>query len=145
MFSKSCNYAIKAAIFIAKHSLEEKKVGFVDIAKEIDSPQAFTAKILQILVKAGIIDSVKGVNGGFYIPKKNIATTYLVAIVDAIDGDAVFHGCGLGLSHCSETHPCPVHDKFKSIRDELAHMLETTNLEELALGIKSGETFLKSL
>ena len=145
MFSKSCNYAIKAAIFIAKHSLEENKVGFVDIAKEIDSPQAFTAKILQILVKSGIIDSVKGVNGGFYIPKKNIATTYLVAIVDAIDGDAVFHGCGLGLSHCSETHPCPVHDKFKSIRDELAHMLETTNLEELALGIKSGETFLKSL
>lgn len=145
MFSKSCNYAIKAAIFIAKHSLEEKKVGFVDIAKEIDSPQAFTAKILQILVKSGIIDSVKGVNGGFYIPKKNIATTYLVAIVDAIDGDAVFHGCGLGLSHCSETHPCPVHDKFKSIRNELAYMLETTNLEELALGIKSGETFLKSL
>ena len=145
MFSKSCNYAIKAAIFIAKHSLEENKVGFVDIAKEIDSPQAFTAKILQILVKSGIIDSVKGVNGGFYIPKKNIATTYLVAIVDAIDGDAVFHGCGLGLSQCSETHPCPVHDKFKSIRDELAHMLETTNLEELALGIKSGETFLKSL
>ena len=145
MFSKSCNYAIKAAIFIAKHSLEENKVGFVDIAKEIDSPQAFTAKILQILVKSGIIDSVKGVNGGFYMPKKNIATTYLVEIVDAIDGDAVFHGCGLGLSHCSETHPCPVHDKFKSIRDELAHMLETTNLEELALGIKSGETFLKSL
>ena len=145
MFSKSCNYAIKAAIFIAKHSLEENKVGFVDIAKEIDSPQAFTAKILQILVKSGIIDSVKGVNGGFYIPKKNIATTYLVEIVDAIDGDAVFHGCGLGLSHCSETHPCPVHDKFKSIRDELARMLETTNLEELALGIKSGETFLKSL
>ena len=145
MFSKSCNYAIKAAIFIAKHSLEENKVGFVDIAKEIDSPQAFTAKILQILVKSGIIDSVKGVNGGFYIPKKNIATTYLVEIVDAIDGDAVFHGCGLGLLQCSETHPCPVHDKFKSIRDELAHMLETTNLEELALGIKSGETFLKSL
>ena len=29
MFSKSCNYAIKAAIFIAKHSLEENKVGFV--------------------------------------------------------------------------------------------------------------------
>ncbi len=145
MFSKSCNYAIKAAIFIAKHSLEENKVGFVDIAKEIDSPQAFTAKILQILVKSGIIDSVKGVNGGFYIPKKNIATTYLVEIVDAIDGDAVFHGCGLGLLQCSETHPCPVHDKFKSIRDELARMLETTNLEELALGIKSGETFLKSL
>jgi len=145
MFSKSCNYAIKAAIFFSKHSLEEKKVGFVDIAKEIDSPQAFTSKILQILVRAGVIDSVKGVNGGFYIPKKSIATTFLVEIVNAIDGDAVFNGCGLGLSQCSETHPCPVHDKFKSIRNELAHTLETTNLEKLALGIKSGETFLKSL
>lgn len=144
MFSKSCNYAIKATIFIAKHSLEEKKIGFVDIAKEIDSPQAFTAKILQLLVKAGIIDSVKGVKGGFYIPIKRIASTFLVEIVNAIDGDTVFNGCGLGLSQCSEDHPCPVHDKFKSIRDALAKMLETTNLEELALGIKSGETFLKS-
>lgn len=143
MFSKSCNYAIKACIFIARNSLEEKKVGFVDVSKEIDSPQAFTAKILQILVKAGIIDSVKGVNGGFSIPKKKIASIYLVQIVDAIDGDQVFHGCGLGLAQCSETHPCPVHEKFKSIRDALANMLKTTNLEELALGIKSGETFLK--
>lgn len=144
MFSKSCNYAIKASIFIAKYSLENNKVGFVDVAKEIDSPQAFTAKILQALVKAGIIDSVKGVNGGFYIPLRRISSTFLVQIVDAIDGDNVFRGCGLGLTQCDENHPCPVHDKFKSIRDELAQMLHTTNLEELALGIKSGETFLKS-
>lgn len=144
MFSKSCNYAIKASIFIAKYSLENEKVGFVDVAKEIDSPQAFTAKILQTLVKAGIIDSVKGVNGGFYIPMRRISTTFLVQIVEAIDGDVVFSGCGLGLQQCDENHPCPVHDKFKSIRDELSAMLHTTNLEELALGIKSGETFLKS-
>ena len=144
MFSKSCNYAIKASIFIAKYSLENEKVGFVDVAKEIDSPQAFTAKILQTLVKAGIIDSVKGVNGGFYIPMRRISTTFLVQIVEAMDGTSVFSGCGLGLAQCDENHPCPVHDKFKSIRDELSAMLHTTNLEELALGIKSGETFLKS-
>ena len=95
-------------------------------------------------MKAGIIDSVKGVNGGFYIPMRRISTTFLVQIVHAIDGDAVFSGCGLGLNQCDENHPCPVHEKFKSIRDELSAMLHTTNLEELALGIKSGETFLKS-
>lgn len=143
MFSKSCHYAIKACIFIARHSLEEKKVGFVDIAKEIDSPQAFTAKILQNVVKSGIIDSVKGANGGFFIPKKRISKTYLSQIISVIDGDAIFNGCALVLAHCSEEHPCPVHDKFKDIRGNLANMLETTNLEELALGIKSGETFLK--
>jgi Rrf2 family transcriptional regulator, iron-sulfur cluster assembly transcription factor len=36
-----------------------------------------------------------------------------------------------------------MHDKFKAIRNELANMLETTNLEELALGIKTGDTFLR--
>jgi Rrf2 family iron-sulfur cluster assembly transcriptional regulator len=144
MFSKSCNYAIKASIFIAKRSLENEKVGFIDVAAQIDSPPAFTAKILQTLVKAGIVDSVKGVNGGFYIPARRIAVTFLVQIVHAIDGDSVFRGCGLGLAECSETHPCPVHEKFKNIREALSQMLHTTNLEELALGIKSGSTFLKS-
>lgn len=143
MFSKSCKYAIKASIFVAKHSLENTKVGFVDIAAEIDSPQAFTAKILQILVRANVLNSTKGANGGFYIEKKNISKITLDKIVAAIDGDEIFKGCGLGLEHCTEEHPCPVHDQFKFIKASLNKMLTTTNLEELALGIKSGETFLK--
>lgn len=143
MFSKSCNYAIKASIFIARNSLEEKKVGFVDIAEEINSPQAFTAKILQTLVKSEIIKSSKGVNGGFYIPKNKIVTTYLSQIVTAIDGNSILNGCGLGLDQCSKKQPCPVHDKFKSIREDIKQMLRKTNLKELALGIKSGDTFLK--
>ena len=97
MFSKSCEYAIKAAIFIATNSLQDKKVGFVDIAKEIESPEAFTAKILQKLSKDGIIQSVRGVNGGFYIPKNLISKVKLAQIVFAIDGDSVFKGCGLGM------------------------------------------------
>ena len=143
MFSKSCEYAIKAAIFIANNSLLDKKVGFVDIAKEIDSPEAFTAKILQKLTKNGVMQSVRGVNGGFYIPKNLISKIKLAHIVQAIDGDAIFKGCGLGLARCSEKHPCPLHSKFMSVRNDLQQMLESTNLEELVLGLKSGETFLK--
>jgi Rrf2 family iron-sulfur cluster assembly transcriptional regulator len=144
VFSKSCEYAIKAAIFIANNSLVDKKVGFVDIAKMIDSPEAFTAKILQKLTKDGVILSVRGVNGGFYIPKNLIAKVKLAHVVQAIDGDAVFKGCGLGMEKCNANRPCPLHDKFMSIRSDLRIMLETTNLEELALGLKSGETFLKT-
>ncbi|WP_291117941.1 RrF2 family transcriptional regulator [Flavobacterium sp. UBA6135] len=143
MFSKSCEYAIKAAIFIATNSLQDVKVGFVDIAKEIDSPEAFTAKILQKLAKESIIQSVRGVNGGFFIPKMFVSKVKLAHIVQAIDGDAVFNGCGLGMERCNAKHPCPLHDKFMSIRNDLRQMLETTNLEELALGLKSGESFLK--
>jgi len=143
MFSKTCEYGIRATIFIASQSCQNKRVGLKDIAKKIDSPEAFTAKILQILARNHIIHSVKGVGGGFEIPKDAMYQIKMAQIVTAIDGDRVFTGCGLGLCHCSEDHPCPVHDKFKSIRKELATMLENTNLEELAMGIKSGDTFLR--
>lgn len=143
MFSKTCEYGIRATIFIASESYQNNRVGLRDIAKKIDSPEAFTAKILQILSRANIIHSIKGVGGGFEIPKESMSQIKLSQIVTALDGDRVFTGCGLGLSNCSEDHPCPVHDKFKSIRNELAFMLENTNLEELAMGIKSGDTFLR--
>ena len=143
MFSKTCEYGIRATIFIASESYQNKRVGLKDIAKKIDSPEAFTAKILQILSKDNIINSIKGVGGGFEIPRETMKDIKLAQIVNALEGDRVFTGCGLGLTHCSEDHPCPMHEKFKSIRNELAFMLENTNLEELALGIKTGDTFLR--
>ena len=143
MFSKSCEYAIRATIFIATHCCKEGKVGLKEIAKEIDSPIAFTAKILQVLVKNNIVKSSKGVGGGFMIFEEDLKLIKLVDIVIAIDGDSVFLRCGLGLSNCSEDHPCPVHEKFKFVKKDLIYMLENTTLEELSLGIKKGQTFLK--
>tara|TARA_R110002049_G_scaffold305557_1_gene502556 strand:- start:15057 stop:15491 length:435 start_codon:yes stop_codon:yes gene_type:complete len=143
MFSKACEYGIKAAIFIATKSYDGKRVSPKEIAAEINSPQAFTAKILQALVKHKVINSVKGAYGGFEIDKNNISNVKLSQIVNAIDGDSIYSRCGLGLETCDENHPCPVHDKFKGVRDELKHMLEDTNLEELALNITSGASFLK--
>lgn len=143
MFSKTCEYAIRAVIFIASESYKDKRVGLKDIAVKIDSPEAFTAKILQILVKNDIINSSKGPTGGFDIPKSAMTTIYLSQIVSAIDGDSVFNGCALGLKECSEIQPCPVHNSFKSIREDLKLMLCSTSLAELASGIKSGSTHLR--
>jgi len=143
MFSKACEYGIKASIFIAINSLEGKRVSPKEISEEIDSPTAFTAKILQDLVRYNIIDSVKGAYGGFEIDKNKISKIKLSQIVNAIDGNKIYSGCGLGLHSCDEDHPCPVHDKFKIVRKELKDMLENTNLEQLALDINSGVTFLK--
>lgn len=143
MFSKACEYGIKASIYIALNSYDGKRVSLKEIAKEIDSPEAFTAKILQDLVRSKLINSVKGAYGGFEIEKENISEIQLSQIVTAIDGDSIYQGCGLGLHVCDENHPCPVHDQFKLIRNELKIMLENTNLEQLALDIKSGVSFLK--
>lgn len=143
MFSKACEYGIRASIFIALNSFEGRRVSPKEIAAEIDSPAAFTAKILQALVRHKIIDSVKGAYGGFVIEKNRIKDIKLSDIVDAIDGDSIYKGCGLGLHACNESRPCPMHDKFKIIRDELKEMLESTNLEDLAFDIKEGGTFLR--
>lgn len=142
MFSKACEYAIKSAIYIAEQSNLDKRVGIKEIAKAIDSPEAFTAKILQQLSKEQIIDSVKGPSGGFSIDKKKLQTLKLSQIVKAIDGDHIYKGCGLGFKECSEKKPCPVHDKFKIVRNELRKMLEDTSIQELSVNLKKGLTFL---
>lgn len=142
MFSKTCEYAIRASIFIATQSYQNKRATIKDIAEKINSPQSFTAKILQILVKNNIVQSLKGIGGGFEIPKDAIKDITLAQIVIAIDGDGIYKNCGLGVNHCSEKHPCPLYKKFLGIRSEIASMLVNTNLEELALGINSGESFL---
>lgn len=144
MFSKACEYGIKATLYIAQQALStEQKIGVKDIAKEINSPEAFTAKIMQTLSRDKIVYSMKGPSGGFFIPKDELGSIKLSSIVKAIDGDDIYRGCGLGLEQCSETEPCPLHDKFKLIRDELAKLLTETSLLELANGLDLGLTFLK--
>jgi Rrf2 family iron-sulfur cluster assembly transcriptional regulator len=141
MFSKACEYGIKATLFITQGSNKENRVTLKEIAKAIDSPEAYTAKILQQLARSGIIKSHKGPNGGFYIESER--GLVLGDIVEAIDGDTIFRGCGLGLAECSEAYPCPLHDEFVSVRDNLRHMLETVTLQQLAVQLEAGATFLK--
>lgn len=143
MFSKACEYGIRATLYISTQSLNGDRVSLKDIAREIASPVAFTAKILQQLARDGVVDSVKGPNGGFQIPKERIDETMLIDIVKSIDGDEIFNGCGLGLAECNAKMPCPVHDKFARIRDDLKDMLANTSVYELATGLEVGLTFLK--
>lgn len=142
MFSKACTYGIKSVIYIATQSLDGKRVKITDVANSSGSPEAFTAKILGKLTKAGIIDSYKGPNGGFEIDVNKIKETKIEEIVFAIDGDSIYNGCALGLSECDASDPCPMHDKFFKIREELKTMLGTTTIYELATGLKSGKSTL---
>jgi Rrf2 family protein len=141
MFSKACEYGIKAAIYITQNSLINNRVSLKEIAAEIDSPVAFTAKILQDLARNKVVTSIKGAHGGFEI--HNPEQLKLSQIVTAIDSDDIYKGCGLGLIKCDELNPCPIHDKFKVVRENLKVMLENTTLKELAQKLEDGTTVLK--
>ena len=143
MFSKACEYGIRSAVYIALQSLEGRRVSVTEIAEEIDSPVAFTAKILQQLTRNNIVRSVKGPHGGFEIEREDMDAVKLNMIVKAIDGDKIYMGCGLGLKSCNEHKPCPLHDRFLDIRNNLSTMLRNTSLYELAVGLEEGLTYLK--
>ena len=142
MFSKACEYGIRAVIYIWTQSKDGHKTGIKDICKAIDAPEFFTAKVLQTLSRLQMISSTKGPNGGFFIDESQ-GGIRLIDIVTALDGDQLFTGCGLGLKTCSESNPCPIHDAFKSIRDQMADMLSNTTIQELAEDLEKGNVFLK--
>lgn len=143
MFSKACEYGIRATLYIAQNSSAGQRVSLKEISEKIDSPEAFTAKILQQLARNQIIISYKGPNGGFQIDEAGLETICLNQIVDAIDGDAIYRGCGLGLHECNANEPCPLHNQFMTIRNELKKMLESTTLGQLTEGLLEGITCLK--
>ena len=137
MFSRACEYAIKIMIYIAGNEQGGRRTGVKEISESINSPEAFTAKILQQLVKAGLLSSYKGPTGGFELaPNKKIK---LVDIVKAIDGNKLLENCVLGLETCSSKNPCPVHFRFVEIREQLNETLLSTDIRDPELITKGLE------
>lgn len=132
MFSKSCEYGIRAMIHIAHKSQAKERVGVKEIAKAIDSPEAFTGKIMQQLSKSGLVKSIKGPKGGFWISDEERSMINLRQIVEVIDGDKIYVGCGLGLNQCNDKKPCPVHYQYGPVRQALIKIHTETSLDELA-------------
>ena len=138
MFSKASEYGIRAVLYICSESNGGKKTTINEIYEHVEAPRHFTAKVLQKLSRAKLISSTKGVNGGFYLTSEQSKNS-LFQIVNAIDGDALFTECGLGLKYCSATEPCPLHDQFMSIRTNLKKMMTGTSIQNMAVKIKSGK------
>ena len=143
MFSKACEYGIKASVYIVEQSLDNQKVSLKEIAKAIDSPEAYTSKILQQLSRNDIIQSEKGPTGGFSIDPSQMENVKLSTIVSAIDGDSIYEECGLGFHECNDSKPCLIHNQYISIRRDLKTMLENTSLVDLSEDIEKGLSFLK--
>lgn len=143
MFSKSSEYAIRAAIYISAESSLDKKVGITEICEHILAPQHFTAKIMQILTRHDIVSSQKGVNGGYYL-NKGQRKIKLIEIISAVDGNPLFAGCVLGLDSCSETEPCPLHQPYRAIRSAIKNMIEKSTIGAMATKLKRGNGFLRS-
>lgn len=142
MFTKACEYAIRAVLIVAIKGKEDSKLSIQQIAKEIDSPLAFTAKIMQTLTREGLVASVKGPSGGFYLDPKAKPVS-LSQIVQAMDDESVLNTCALGLKECSDEQPCPIHHQVKAYKNKLKKVMEEKTVQLLAKELEEGKTFLK--
>src|SRR5215813_7686835 len=142
MFSKASEIALRAVIYIAQKSTEEKKLGLDEIARGIGSPRSFTAKILQkMTADNALVSSMRGPNGGFYISEKNRKKP-VRTIIRIMEEDEVIDKCVLGLTQCSESRPCPMHAEYKHIKKQLLNLFETKTIQSLADEMKNGEAFV---
>jgi Rrf2 family protein len=144
MFSKSAEYALRAVIYIAQHGTKEKKLSLDDVAKAIDSPASFTAKILQVLTKENtVVSSTRGPNGGFYMTAK-AKKLPVKRILAAMEEDEVLEKCVLGLAECSELRPCPMHSEYKIIKLQLISLFSKKTIQMLAEEIGKGTKYINN-
>nr|WP_294899427.1 Rrf2 family transcriptional regulator [uncultured Pedobacter sp.] len=137
MLSNTCKNAIKAVIYLASKENHSEKAGVKEVAQNINASEHTVSKILQNLVKQKIINSIKGPTGGFFITEQQRQQP-IINIVNTIDGKDVFTECGLGLSHCSSSHPCPIHDQYKIGREIIQTIFTQNSINVLCGPVESG-------
>ncbi|MBA9075694.1 MULTISPECIES: RrF2 family transcriptional regulator [Rufibacter] len=141
MLSKTTEYALRAIVYIALNDANGHRSGIKEIGKELDLPTHFIGKILQDLVRKGVIASMKGPGGGFYLHRP-AADISILEVVRTIDGLEAFKKCGMGMKHCSDTHPCPLHNDIKLYREQLLKTFNAKTIQTLVDGINTGMFFI---
>lgn len=131
MFNKETEYALRGLVYIKLQNLRGRRPGTSEVAKEIEAPPYYTAKILQRLVRIGFLNSLKGKGGGFFFdPDK--PDLPLIKLISATEGDRSFSGCGFGLKHCDSENPCPLHKKYAAIRESINKLITEETVQSLA-------------
>ncbi|PLY00243.1 MAG: Rrf2 family transcriptional regulator [Desulfuromonas sp.] len=129
LITRATEYAIRAVLYLSKQPPKEvvlKK----DICKSQDITPAFLTKILQPLIKKGIVGSQRGVGGGFYLTR-DPAEISLLDIVEAQEGPLLLNTCLEQPGTCERDVFCPVHGAWSQIREDLSNTLSDYTFAEL--------------
>jgi Rrf2 family protein len=129
MLSKSGVHAVRALVVLASLPAGEYR-GASAIADETDAPRNYLGKLLQLLSRSGMVESQKGLGGGFRLAC-NPGDITLFAVVDAIEDVSRWNDCILGKPSCSDAIPCAVHERWGPVRDAYLQLLKRTTIVDL--------------
>ena len=130
IITRATEYAIRAILYMSRQPVGEiiyKK----DICKAQEITPAFLTKILQPLIKEGIVGSQRGVGGGFYLAK-NPAEITLLDIINSQEGPVYLNQCLVAEGACDREFFCPIHGAWAEIRKEFMQTLSRYDFASLA-------------
>lgn len=131
MLSTTAQYALRAMVYIAAQPVETPV-----LAKEISAktgvPLHYLSRILRDAVRGGLLESARGVGGGFRLsrPKNKIK---LLEVLSPFDDVLDRSKCPFGQPRCNDSMPCGFHKYWKPIKVAYSEMLEQTTLDDVRL------------
>ncbi len=143
LFSRTSQYAIQALIYLATQPYG-KPVLNRKIAHNLGVPHAYLAKILQDLSRQQLLESVRGRSGGYYL-RDGAAQTNLLDVLLLMEGQYVDRECLLGHKACGDETACPMHHKWKPVKQEMFSYLGRMTLSHLSQAVLKGQYRLSDL
>lgn len=131
LFRRAAQVALQASLLLALEP-DDTPRRVRDLADELHVGATYLAKILQNLIRVGLLRGVRGPGGGVQLarPAQEIHPWDILA---AIETAGEFEQCILGLRTCDDLHPCSLHAAWTPIREQILAMLRSKSLWEFAL------------
>jgi len=128
--SKKADYALMAM----KHLAQKRDVSSTsarEIAEQYDIPIELMAKVLQRLVRIGLLASTQGTRGGYALGRPATAIT-VADVIQAIDGPFTVTACSTDKHDCEQYNKCSIRDPLWTIRERIVEALGTVTIAEIA-------------
>ena len=124
--SRHADYALRIVIDLAPGSSSR----IADIAQRRAAPSAFLAKIVRSLVRAGLLQSLRGRKGGVTLARPASRITVL-QVIEAVDGPLALNRCVPGACGCPLSQSCPAHPLWMKLQRIVADELKAVTIESL--------------
>jgi Rrf2 family protein len=129
LVTRETDYAVRCVLYLARD--KDRVSSVTEVSKEMQIPKSFLAKIFQRLVRAGIVRSIRGVNGGFQLARKPSAVS-LLDIMTAIQGAEGVNVCAVNSKACRLSSTCAVHPVWVELRKDMLRRLREQTIDRLA-------------
>ena len=131
--SKKADYALLAMRHLAAHA-DREACSARELAEHFDIPPEILAKVLQRLVRAGLLSSHQGIRGGYGLARP-AASMSVADVIKAIDGPFTVTACSEVDHSCDQFAKCTIRDPLWRIKDRIVAALSATSVADLAADV----------